>query len=292
MSLYSDASFRGLFAANRDYGYLLDGKQRPFAADARDWRVVNGWWLAELSLLEYVREADFKSAVLMRAGLSGLRFFDQQATNTQCLVAETSTVVLVVFRGTELGSLRDLLTDAAVIWRREPGGGRIHQGFQEALDSLWPTLKAHLDAVQQGRALWLAGHSLGGALATLAAHRLGDAASGLITFGCPRVGNADFAARFCCPAWRVVNNNDLVARIPPWPYVAVGRLCYLDRNGRLHLDAEQRLQRDDRWRGHLRHASAVVERWASGDFDVVFTDDLYDHAPIHYAHHLRQLAFC
>jgi pimeloyl-ACP methyl ester carboxylesterase len=252
---------------------------------------VNGWWLAELSLLEYVREPAFKSAVLERAGLSGGRYFDVRATNTQCLVAQGDAAVLVVFRGTELGSLRDLLTDAAVVWRREPGGGRIHQGFSDALDSLWPQLRAYLDEVGQGRAIWLAGHSLGGALATLAAHRLGDAATGLVTFGCPRVGNEEFAGRFACPAWRVVNNNDLVARIPPWPYVAVGALCYLDRNGRLHLDADERLRRDDRWQGHLQHARGVMARWADGDFDVVFNDDLYDHAPIHYVRWLRRLAF-
>ena len=289
MTLPVDPSFHGLFAPNRHYDYLSRASERPFRARAGDYDPVNAWWLAELSMLEYVRSRPFKTAVLRRAGLSELRFFDIPRTNTQCMLAGNASLLLLVFRGTELGSLQDLLTDAAVIWRREPGGGRIHQGFKEALDSLWPRLSAWLDSEVRGRALWLAGHSLGGALATLAAHRLGRSVAGLYTFGCPRLGNQAFAAQFDCPAWRLVNNNDIVPRVPPYPYVPVGQLCYLDRNGALHRDADSGLRSEDRWRGHLRHARDVIERWAGGDFSVVFNDDLYDHAPIHYVRLLRGL---
>jgi peptidyl-prolyl cis-trans isomerase C len=37
-------------------------------------------------------------------------------------------------------------------------------------------------------------------------------------------------------------------------------------------------------------ARDVIERWAGGDFSVVFNDDLYDHAPIHYVRWLRGLS--
>ena len=290
MTLYGDASFRGLFAPNLQHDYLAWAQAWPFRARAIDFDAVNGYWLAELSLLDYVRDEAFKAAVLRRAGFTQWRFFDVASSNTQCLVAANETALLVVFRGTELGSLRDLLTDANVVWEREAGAGRVHQGFKRALDSIWPALREHLLSVAQGRAVWLGGHSLGGALATLAARRLGADATGLVTFGSPRVGDSDFARQFDCPAWRVVNNNDIVARVPPRPYVAVGRLCYLDSNGQMVLDADDELRGDDYWRGHLRHAGAVLERWAAGDFDVVFNADLYDHAPIHYVRRLRRLA--
>ncbi|MFE4107661.1 lipase family protein [Almyronema epifaneia] len=69
--------------------------------------------------------------------------------------------------------------------------------------------------------LYLTGHSLGGALATLAAYKalVYRQVTGLYTFGSPRVVqqplaeaiNADLAGRL----HRVVNHNDVVPRLPP-----------------------------------------------------------------------------
>ncbi len=80
--------------------------------------------------------------------------------------------------------------------------------------------------------IWLTGHSLGGALATIAAYRLlkmGMNVHGLYTFGSPRVGNYGFVHDFRVLAFqrglkgqgnegnlqRFMNHNDIVARVPP-----------------------------------------------------------------------------
>jgi len=293
--LSRDASIRGLFGPNRHYRYLVGAEERPFHARASGFDRANAWWLVELSMLAYIPELRFKRACLQRVGFTDLRVFESSHTGAQCMVAHNDTVVLVIFRGTELGSGRDLLTDANFLWGHEVAGGRVHRGFKQALDSIWRPLNGYLERVGPSRALWLAGHSLGGALATLAASRLAGGGAGvvqgLMTFGSPRVGDGRFAQAIACPAWRVVNGNDLIARLPPTPYRHVGQLCYLDRHGGLHLNPADGLRWEDRWRGQFRHAQAVLRRWRDGDWRVVFNDDLYDHAPIHYVRWLRRLAF-
>lgn len=65
--------------------------------------------------------------------------------------------------------------------------------------------------------LFITGHSLGGALATIAAKKLthkGGIAS-CYTFGSPRVGNVDWAVGIKTPVYRVVNAVDPVTMMPP-----------------------------------------------------------------------------
>jgi hypothetical protein len=66
--------------------------------------------------------------------------------------------------------------------------------------------------------LWVTGHSLGAAVATVAADAL-PATGGVYTFGSPRVGDGDFAAafnrRFADRSFRYVDDHDAVTRVPP-----------------------------------------------------------------------------
>jgi pimeloyl-ACP methyl ester carboxylesterase len=120
----------------------------------------------------------------------------------------------------------DALTDAR-FWRRplDPIGCRVHRGFARAQDGVWDDIAAVLLEVGGTRglpAVHLMGHSLGGALALLAAHRLarnpglGTLAS-VVTMGCPRVGNAQLAASITrgAPVHWVVHASDVVPRVPP-----------------------------------------------------------------------------
>ncbi len=133
----------------------------------------------------------------------------------------------------------DVFTDTNLLLVEDPPQpGKVHRGFKQALDAVWQPsaaadengdaaassgLKATLDSIRaRGKrkhgkepALWFTGHSLGAALATLAANRYKNV-QGVYTFGSPRVGDADFIQGFRTPQYyRIVNNRDIVALVPP-----------------------------------------------------------------------------
>ncbi len=111
-------------------------------------------------------------------------------------------------------------------------------------------------------------------------------ARGLVTFGSPRVGDRDFRDTHPVPTWRVVNNNDLVCRIPPpVAYRHVGERVYIDRHGRTRLGTTRWERTVDEAAGHGDQAARVLEQWRRGERDAVVWDAIVDHSPLHYAIH-------
>lgn len=291
-------------------GYAhFDGCATPenrFRADAEGLEWINAWWLAEASLLAYAPEA-FAREAFAAAGLEA-ELLDHDGT--QLYVAHDDRVVIAAFRGTQAlrpglpfretvrETLRDLHADLQV--RLEPWDGErcVHAGFRHALEAVWAPLRKRLRTLAPRRRVWLTGHSLGGAVATLAADRLGPRARGLFTFGAPRVGDAAFRDGFrLARAWRVVHHNDLVARVPvfarsprsgllPDRFAHAGRLVYLDHAGAWRPDATEG---GDGLRERIRRRFAhLAEGDAAGAVPWLVRlagDDLVDHAPYLYAVH-------
>ncbi|MDJ0662129.1 MAG: lipase family protein [Crocosphaera sp.] len=109
----------------------------------------------------------------------------------------------------------------AVIFSKKP---RVHRGFLAAFKEL---LRHQLyqdfviNRLSSAESVWLTGHSLGGAIAILAANYLleqGIDVSGVYTFGAPRVGNILYRnlinERLKYQYWRFMNDNDPVPDIP------------------------------------------------------------------------------
>jgi len=160
------------------------------------------------------------------------------AIDTQGFVASNDDITLIAFRGSE--SLRDWGTNLNSM--TDPGpfkNTRVHEGVLKALLSVMLDLTEAI--VQRGNStpLWLTGHSLGAALATILTGMYLErdrAVKSLYTFGSPRVGNeafrTQFNARFLEHTYRVVNGNDFVPHTPSEPpFSHVGQLIIFDAEG-------------------------------------------------------------
>jgi len=195
----------------------------PFDPAATAYSRANAWWLAELSRLVYRHDVEeessppqpTRSSFLAKARLRQRRFFASKATGTQAMLVEserTPAFAALVFRGTEQGP-KDFLSDIEIGAKAIlPGGVRVHEGFAKAIDSVWADIDAELATLQCP--VFYTGHSLGAALATLAASR--RAPRTVYTFGSPLVGNQGFVASLDnVPVYRVVDDSDAVTRVPP-----------------------------------------------------------------------------
>lgn len=203
-------------------------------------------WLAEFSRLMYRRERDelpnrpaafrTRDQLLTAQGWRETVVFHTDRGVPQGALfrqRDTDTSVLV-FRGT-LG-VPDLLTDAHWVLQPWPGRGSVHSGFKLAHAVLWPQLQTALRDLR-GR-LFVTGHSLGGALATMTAALCRQELrslelAGLYTFGSPRVGDHAFGAALDdVPHFRIVNDADIIPRLPP--AITNPVLPYFMHTGSLH----------------------------------------------------------
>jgi triacylglycerol lipase len=301
-------------------------------------------WMADAAMLAYSDPAFALPIFRDRGGLPGWAAFGHAApaapaapatSSTQCYVAHSDRAVVVVYRGTEVPGPRDLTrfitrlrevardveVDARL--RFVPyAGGRVHGGFLDALEEVWAPLADYPDALRRERPtrpVWFTGHSLGGALATLAAERYarerGDVAGAgspprpVYTFGAPAVGDATFVRGYGergVPTYRVVHHRDLIARVPLHvpeflpdevapPYEPVGSPVYL-RAGGARIDGAvpglglagwlEGLPGPDEWLELLTVPGDARLQWL---LDRVPGDRLSDHAPIYYATYLWNL---
>jgi triacylglycerol lipase len=271
--------------------FQIEGLPAFDARAASAYSPGNALWLSESSRLVYREEEESRKRFFEeRAGLVETGFFDPDAA--QGALLRGRGFAILAFRGT-LGA-DDWLSDLdcpPVPWE---GEGEVHRGFKRQLDPVWPEVRAALDALDVPA--FYTGHSLGAALATLAAARRlregGAPPAALYTFGSPRVGTAELARVF--PAaflhCRVVNDRDVVATLPPRrlsaavfgsAYRHVGVPFRIRRDGALERgapddDAAPALfdELKERWREELARIREA------GVWNCV--EPLIDHAPVNY----------
>jgi len=137
---------------------------------------------------------------------------------TQAILVSTKKFIALAFRGTESTSIKDIKSDLKATIIECESGGKIHSGFKQAFEEVEIEIQNTLNQEQfKNKPLFITGHSLGGALATIATKKLkhfGGIAS-CYTFGSPRVGNADWISNIKPPLHRIVNAADCVTMMPP-----------------------------------------------------------------------------
>ena len=136
---------------------------------------------------------------------------------TQAILVSTKQFLVLAFRGTEK-CFEDFKVDIDIDMTTCPPNGCIHSGFKKAFEHVSKNIQEDLNKKKYAdKPLLITGHSLGGALATIASKQLthegGIAAC--YTFGSPRVGNEEWSYGIKTPIYRVVNAFDCVTMLPP-----------------------------------------------------------------------------
>src|SRR5882724_10059788 len=155
------------------------------------------------------------------------------------LVWHSADELIVAFRGTlpdvansqdtsrQVLSIEDWVNNANYSPKVDPKLGQVHAGFEAAFEQVWPGLMQQIVIWQKAGKLgpqvkvYVTGHSKGGSLAMLAALTLRadklTPVTEVVTFGAPRVGGPDFAAKYAAAGIagiRYENSQDLVPHVP------------------------------------------------------------------------------
>lgn len=148
--------------------------------------------------------------------LSLVKTFDVKSC--QAILLTNAEHVFLAFRGTESTSIEDIKSDAKAATMLCDSGGKIHSGFNESFNWVFNDIYETLQLPEYScKPLFITGHSLGGAIATVAAKKLNHSGgvAACYTFGSPRVGDALWAENIKTPIYRVVNAADPVTMFPP-----------------------------------------------------------------------------
>jgi hypothetical protein len=205
-----------------------------------------GYYLCQCSYAAYEEPGDW----VEKLGLGDtLRPFECESFHG--FVAAQQRMVVVAFRGTV--SVGNFLTDAeAALVHHGLFPGLVHYGFCRAVEAVYPAVRTLLRAYPREMPIWVTGHSLGGAMASLVSHRLGEdgfPVRAVYTYGSPRAGDRKFCDAYRLPNYRFVNDNDLVPHLPlRWCYRHVGELKLLTSQGEL-------LEEESDWK--IKHRQLV-----------------------------------
>jgi triacylglycerol lipase len=143
----------------------------------------------------------------------------QGSFETCGIIGERADAVILAFAGTDPGIWQNLATDFNPL---PQVGSDIHEGFRLAAAAAQPEIEQAVGLCRQsGKPFFVTGHSLGAALAALAAQaafRDRAVPRAVYTFGMPRVGGTRFEASYDADlgaiTYRLVHGLDLVARVP------------------------------------------------------------------------------
>jgi len=259
--------------------------------------------------------------------------------DTQAFIAYDDYNILVSFRGTETINPRDWATDVAVTLKsflpRNLGGASVfdppatkplgHSGFMGAL-GLYSTGEVvtafgHIHDVladllsEKHRKIWVTGHSLGAALASVFVGQLlvenGELArniSGLYTYGQPRSGDVPYCKLFVDlevsgKVWRIVNKNDIVPRVPTkgLGYFHHGRLAFISDKNEMEVSQDLFTDPTPNIDNIVTEKTAQTKSILTGDKKILLSSDmktivsvlcpyfLQDHFPMEYIRNVEKI---
>jgi hypothetical protein len=147
-------------------------------------------------------------AVIPSAGslnLNAVIKIKNRSTGTRGFIAEDAPakIAIVAFRGSEISYKDWFGTNFKLKFRKLKDGVKVHSGFYKSLNSVYNQIHDYLNGrIMSGWRIYITGHSLGGALATVLMYTLQNEYPShisqlyLFTYGAPPVGNDVFANLF------------------------------------------------------------------------------------------------
>jgi triacylglycerol lipase len=232
------------------------------------------WLMAKMSKLAYLPfekdDSELKSG-LAEADFELVRIFNREGTQAFLARRNADKMAVLAFRGTQtegatLERFLDAVADLYVVMQTDENGVKVHKGFQQAFQRVEPEV---LPAARQlaDHALYITGHSLGGALALIATSAINsDNLAACYTFGSPKVGNEEFGDKIKSPIYRIINAYDIV---PFLPFTAIMMPIFWLISGKIKNDKiktllenykKYRHQGDLRWLTHVKsNADAKVQ---------------------------------
>lgn len=211
-------------------------------------------------------------------------------------VACNTEHLVVAFRGSD--DYLDLAVNLTASHNSELDyyGGAVHHGFAMALEAVWIELRAIIDQYHRSdQRIWLTGHSLGGALATLAAKRLDSFLTRVrcITFGQPRVGDPLFYRNYTVDHDRFVNELDMIPKLPPRSLFArywhVGSEQILDAAGNHAAGEGDTSLLEDLFFGRLASNFNLGDAWNENVLDQLIQRGREDHRMATYVARVERL---
>jgi predicted lipase len=146
-------------------------------------------------------------------------------------IASRKNALYVIFRGTKTPSEWISNVNAGLKPYGPGGSGNVHSGFLELYASIRESMIETIGRQGPARSIYIAGHSLGAALATLSVQDIGNEGrntiKGVYLYGSPRVGDASYVDgyndKYGDVTYRIVNTSDIVTSVPP-PVPVAGSL--------------------------------------------------------------------
>lgn len=287
-----DYSWESLFKPGEALEYFNRPSPTPLQTNARHFNLSNAWWLAEISRLTYhpdfYEDKDINSGCLEYEKIG---FIDNKDTSTYVALLKVNAekpCLVISFRGTD--EIDDWNINVHAYQTSFNDLGKVHSGFKKAYTSIRDELFEYLN--NNSLPIFITGHSLGAALATLAAAELSENKNfdSCYTFGSPRTGDPDFinSIKFK-KIYRIVNNCDVVTTVPIdfalIIYKHAGSPYLINDNGELIEDMNEEdiyAYQKERLQGLKEYAKS---KFFSKDIKSIKDDlpaFLADHAPINY----------